>query len=57
VTRRMGATVLQATAGARDRVDSGTAGEPLALAVITGTGYCYVRAVGVAVIPMGARAP
>jgi len=41
----------------RDRVDSGTTGEPLALAVITGAGYGYVRADGVAVIPIGALAP
>lgn len=41
----------------RDRVDSGTAGESLALVVITGAGYGYVRADGVAVIPIGALAP
>ena len=41
----------------RDRVDSRTAAEPLALAVITGAGYGYVRRDGVAVIPIGALAP
>jgi Predicted ATPase (AAA+ superfamily) len=38
----------------KDRVDTDTTGEPLALAVITGTGYGYVRDDGVAVIPIGA---
>lgn len=37
----------------RDRVDSATAGEPLALVVVTGTGYAYVRKDGVAVVPIG----
>lgn len=41
----------------RDRVDTGAIGEPLALGVITGTGYGYVRADGVAVIPIGALGP
>lgn len=41
----------------RDRVDVGAIGEPLALGVITGTGYGYVRTDGVAVIPIGALAP
>ena len=41
----------------RDRVDTGTTGEPLVLAVITGTGYGYVRDDGVAVIPIGALCP
>ena len=36
------------------RIDTDTAGEPLTLAVITATGYGYVRADGVAVIPIGA---
>jgi uncharacterized protein len=38
------------------RVDTGAAGEPLALAVITATGYGYMRDDGVAVIPIGALA-
>jgi len=41
----------------RDRVDTAATGEPLALAVITGTGYGYVRDDGVAVIPIGALCP
>lgn len=41
----------------RDRVDTDATGEPLALAVITGTGYGYVRDDGVAVIPIGALCP
>ena len=41
----------------RDRVDTEATGEPLALAVITGTGYGYVRDDGVAVIPIGALCP
>lgn len=39
-----------------DRIDTQAAGEPLALAVITGTGLGYVRHDGVAVIPIGALA-
>jgi len=38
----------------RSRIDREEAGEPLALAVITATGYGYVRTDGVAVIPVGA---
>jgi predicted AAA+ superfamily ATPase len=38
----------------RDRVDTANAGEPLALVVITATGYGYVRKDGVAVVPIGA---
>ncbi|HRA20936.1 MAG: ATP-binding protein [Ardenticatenia bacterium] len=38
----------------KNRVDTTAAGEPLALAVITATGYGYVRDDGVAVIPIGA---
>jgi predicted AAA+ superfamily ATPase len=38
----------------KDRVDTEAAGEPLALAVITATGFGYVREDGVAVIPIGA---
>jgi hypothetical protein len=41
----------------KDRVDTHATGEPLALAVITGTGYGYVRDDGVAVIPIGALCP
>jgi uncharacterized protein len=41
----------------RDRVDTQATGEPLALAVITGTGYGYVRDDGVAVIPIGTLCP
>jgi uncharacterized protein len=39
------------------RVDTSKRGEPAALAVIVGTGYGYVRADGVHVIPIGALAP
>jgi uncharacterized protein len=38
-------------------VDSERSGPPTVLGVITGTGYGYVRADGVAVIPIGALAP
>lgn len=38
----------------RDRVDAGRAGEPIALVVVTATGYGYVRKDGVAVVPIGA---
>jgi hypothetical protein len=38
----------------RDRVDLSVAGEPTALAVITGSGYGYTRPDGVSVIPIGA---
>jgi len=38
----------------KGRIDTEAAGEPLALAVITGTGYGYVREDGVSVIPIGA---
>ena len=38
----------------KGRVDTTSAGEPLALAVITATGYGYVCEDGVAVIPIGA---
>lgn len=41
----------------RDRVDLSVAGEPAALAVITGSGYGYTRPDGVSVIPIGALAP
>ncbi len=41
----------------KDRVDTDATGQPLALAVITGTGYGYVRDDGVAVIPIGALCP
>ncbi len=40
----------------RDRIDTSAIGEPVALAVITATGYGYVRDDGVAVIPIGALA-
>ena len=40
-----------------ERVDTSKRGEPAALAVIVGTGYGYVRADGVHVIPIGALAP
>jgi predicted AAA+ superfamily ATPase len=40
----------------KDRIDTAAAGQPLALAVITATGYGYVREDGVAVIPIGALA-
>jgi hypothetical protein len=48
------ATRICDQASARRRIDTDTAGEPLTLAVITATGYGYVRADGVAVIPIGA---
>ena len=38
----------------KTRIDTAVAGEPLALGVITATGYGYVREDGVAVIPIGA---
>jgi predicted AAA+ superfamily ATPase len=41
----------------RDRVDTGVAGEPVALVVVTTTGYGYVRKDGVAVVPIGALTP
>jgi hypothetical protein len=40
----------------RDRVDTDAAGEPIALVVVTATGYAYVRTDGVAVVPIGALA-
>ena len=39
------------------RIDTSAAGDPLALAVITSSGYGYVRDDGVAVIPIGALGP
>jgi len=41
----------------RDRVDTDVAGEPVALVVVTATGYGYVRKDGVAVVPIGALTP
>jgi uncharacterized protein len=38
----------------KSRIDSSAIGEPVALVVITATGYGYVRDDGVAVIPIGA---
>jgi len=38
---------------AHGRVNTVGAGEPLALTLITATGYGYVRVEGVAVIPIG----
>ncbi len=38
----------------RARVDTDTAGEPVALVVVTATGYGYVREDGVRVVPIGA---
>lgn len=40
-----------------ERVDTATNGPPAALGVIVGTGYGYVRADGVAVIPVGTLGP
>ena len=40
-----------------ERVDAEKSGAPATLAVITGTGYGYVREDGVAVIPVGALGP
>jgi predicted AAA+ superfamily ATPase len=39
------------------RVDQKDTGAPLALAVITGTGYAHIRRDGVAVIPIGSLGP
>jgi uncharacterized protein len=39
------------------RLDGSKTGEPSTLAVVTGTGYGYVREDGVAVIPVGALGP
>lgn len=41
----------------KGRVDTGATDEPLALGVITGTGFGYMRDDGVAVIPVGAFGP
>ena len=41
----------------KSRVDTAATGEPLALSIITGSGYAYVRDDGVAVIPIGALGP
>jgi predicted AAA+ superfamily ATPase len=41
----------------KDRVDAATAGEPVALVVVTGSGYGYTRPDGVSVIPIGALGP
>jgi hypothetical protein len=41
----------------KDRVDAAVAGEPAALAVITGSGYGYTRPDGVSVIPIGVLGP
>lgn len=40
-----------------DRVDTAKSGAPAIAAVITGTGYGYVREDGIAVLPIGALAP
>ena len=40
----------------RDRVDTDVAGEPVALVVVTATGYGYDRKDGVMVVPIGALA-
>ncbi len=40
-----------------DRVDTDKCGSPSLLAVITGTGYGYLRDDGVAVIPIAALKP
>lgn len=40
----------------RDRIDTEASGGSIALAVITATGYSYVRDDGVAVIAIGALA-
>ncbi len=40
-----------------DRVDTVTTDEPLALAVVTGTGHDYARDDGVAVILLGTLCP
>jgi uncharacterized protein len=40
-----------------ERIDTARCGEPALLAVITSTGYGYVRPDGVAVIPIGALGP
>ena len=38
----------------RDRMDADAAGEPIALGVVTASGYGYVRKDGLAVVPIGA---
>jgi predicted AAA+ superfamily ATPase len=40
-----------------DRVDTRRSGEPAVLAVITGTGYAYIRDDGIAVVPIGVLGP
>ena len=58
---KLGVGEVDAAAGhlakLRDRVDTKATGEPLALAVITASGFGYVRDDGVAVIPIGALSP
>lgn len=39
------------------RIDTDRIGEPAALAVVTGTGFAYVRDDGIRVIPIGTLAP
>ena len=39
------------------RIDTDKIGEPAALAVVTGTGFAYVREDGISVIPIGTLAP
>jgi len=41
----------------RDAIDIGKCGQPVVLAVISGTGFGYVREDGIAVIPIGALGP
>ena len=40
----------------KERIDTAVAGEPVALVVMTGSGYDYTRPDGISVIPIGALA-
>jgi len=58
---KLGATQADAAAASlarlASRVNETRTGRPVVLGVITGTGYGYVRADGIAVIPIGSLAP
>jgi hypothetical protein len=53
--RRAGAAAALCTFA--KRIDTKKCGNPVALGVITGNGYGYVRPDGVAVIPIGTLGP
>jgi hypothetical protein len=42
---------------ADERIDTSKMGEPLALGIVTATGYAYTRSDGVHVIPIGTLCP